>query len=302
MADITATALGNIAADTGVYKASEVDTIVTGVKEALEAKLVSAMHYKGHKDTFASLPTTGNEVGDVWDVGAADGSGDNYAWNGTSWDKLANTFQLPDYLANAALEAKYLQIANTDAKVAELGFIKADALTGYALETTVDSKIATALADYTKTEDLGALATKDEVAESDLAAALKAIIDAKAVASDVATEFAKYTKTEDLGALALKDEVAESDLASALATKINGKADQSAVDTEFAKYTKTADLDTYIAGLGFIKENALDDLEGDVSAIETKLAAAAAVSMPTRATVTLYQLYDAVSSIKGALA
>ena len=75
----------------------------------------------------------------------------------------------------------------------------------------------------------GALASKDEVAESDLESALATKINGKA-------------NTADLGALATKSEVAESDLATALATKINGKADEATSLAGYGitdAYTKT---------------------------------------------------------------
>lgn len=82
---------------------------------------------------------------------------------------------------------------------------------------------------YAVAADLGALASKDEVAKSDLASALAAEIEGKA-------------NTADLGALASKDEVAESDLATALATKINNKADAATTIAGYGitdAYTKT---------------------------------------------------------------
>ena len=82
---------------------------------------------------------------------------------------------------------------------------------------------------YAVASSLGALASKSEVAKSDLASAL-------------ATELEGKANTADLGALASKDEVAESDLASALASKLNGKADASTTLAGYGitdAYTKT---------------------------------------------------------------
>lgn len=57
-------------------------------KEQVDAKLASALEYKGSKDTYAELPTEGNKKGDVWNIVNADTehgvkAGDNVAWNGT---------------------------------------------------------------------------------------------------------------------------------------------------------------------------------------------------------------------------
>ena len=73
----------------------------------INAKLSSALKYKGSKDTYADLPKTGNQVGDVWNVVAAYGNahaGTNWAWNGTIWDPLGGTIDLTNYvtMANAA--------------------------------------------------------------------------------------------------------------------------------------------------------------------------------------------------------
>lgn len=75
--------------------------------QQINAKLSSALKYKGSKDTYADLPKTGNQVGDVWNVVAAYGNahaGTNWAWNGTVWDPLGGTIDLTNYvtMANAA--------------------------------------------------------------------------------------------------------------------------------------------------------------------------------------------------------
>lgn len=67
----------------------------------INAKLSSALKYKGSKDTYADLPKTGNQVGDVWNVVAAYGNahaGTNWAWNGTVWDPLGGTIDLTNYV------------------------------------------------------------------------------------------------------------------------------------------------------------------------------------------------------------
>lgn len=56
------------------------------VDDTVAAHLVGVYTYKGSKDTYANLPATGNNVGDVWNV---EDTGTNYAWNGTNWDSLS---------------------------------------------------------------------------------------------------------------------------------------------------------------------------------------------------------------------
>lgn len=89
---------------TDAYTKTEVDGLVS-----------SALHYKGSKDTYADLPTTGNKVGDVWNVAEADAAhgvkaGDNVAWNGTTWDVLSGTVDLSGYMLTTDMEP----IANSE--------------------------------------------------------------------------------------------------------------------------------------------------------------------------------------------
>lgn len=67
-------------------------------KEDLANALTSAMTYKGSKDTYDSLPSSGNAVGDVWNV---NDTGANYAWNGTGWDPLGGAVDMSAYITKA---------------------------------------------------------------------------------------------------------------------------------------------------------------------------------------------------------
>lgn len=90
----TETALNSSAASTLSSAKSYTDT-------QINAKLSSALKYKGSKDTYADLPKTGNQVGDVWNVVVAYGNahaGTNWAWNGTVWDPLGGTIDLTNYV------------------------------------------------------------------------------------------------------------------------------------------------------------------------------------------------------------
>ena len=68
---------------------------------AKKSDLASVYKYKGSKATFAQLPTTGNTVGDVWDV-AEDGM--NYGWTGTAWDPLGTIVEF-ETITNAEIDA-----------------------------------------------------------------------------------------------------------------------------------------------------------------------------------------------------
>lgn len=95
LGDVSSTAISTLAS-AKTYTDTQINT-----------KLSSALKYKGSKDTYADLPKTGNQVGDVWNVVAAYGNahaGTNWAWNGTIWDPLGGTIDLTNYviMANAA--------------------------------------------------------------------------------------------------------------------------------------------------------------------------------------------------------
>lgn len=64
--------------------------------------LTTVYQYKGSVATYANLPTTGQKVGDVWNVETADPdhgikAGDNVAWDGAQWDTLGGNHDLSGY-------------------------------------------------------------------------------------------------------------------------------------------------------------------------------------------------------------
>lgn len=64
--------------------------------------LTTVYQYKGSVTTYADLPTTGQKVGDVWNVETADPdhgikAGDNVAWDGAQWDILGGNHDLSGY-------------------------------------------------------------------------------------------------------------------------------------------------------------------------------------------------------------
>lgn len=64
--------------------------------------LTTVYQYKGSVATYADLPTTGQKVGDVWNVETADPdhgikAGNNVAWDGAQWDTLGGNHDLSGY-------------------------------------------------------------------------------------------------------------------------------------------------------------------------------------------------------------
>lgn len=74
----------------------------------VEASISAVLTYKG-SCTYATLPTTGQQVGDVWNVTDAHGTtpaGTNYAWDGTAWDPLGGDIDLSNYATKSELNGK----------------------------------------------------------------------------------------------------------------------------------------------------------------------------------------------------
>lgn len=70
---------------------SKANVIDVYTKTEVDNKLTSAMRYKGTRASYAHLPISGNEVGDFWNV---TDTGINYAWTGSSWDKVGGVTDL----------------------------------------------------------------------------------------------------------------------------------------------------------------------------------------------------------------
>lgn len=76
------------------------DNIQNKPDVALKTEVSNVYRYKGSVTNYASLPTEDNESGDVWNVEA---NGMNYAWTGTEWDALGETFQI-ESITNAEID------------------------------------------------------------------------------------------------------------------------------------------------------------------------------------------------------
>lgn len=68
---------------------------------ALKSDITGLYRYKGSKVNYAALPESGNQVGDVWNV---EDTGMNYAWTGTAWDALGESFSI-EAITNAEIDA-----------------------------------------------------------------------------------------------------------------------------------------------------------------------------------------------------
>lgn len=130
-------------------------------KQEVDEKLSAVYHYKGSVATVEDLPENA-EVGDVYNV---EKTGDNYAWNGTAWDKLAGTVDLSNYLTVDVAAELYLTQDNAASQYATKNEVQAslsekqpvgDYATVAQLETSLSAKLDSETATTT-------FVTKDEL-------------------------------------------------------------------------------------------------------------------------------------------
>lgn len=93
---------GNITAVTNALDAHKADYDNPHKVTAAQLGLATVYKYNGSVETYADLPTSGQKVGDVWNVETADPdhgikAGDNVAWDGTRWDILSGNHDLSGY-------------------------------------------------------------------------------------------------------------------------------------------------------------------------------------------------------------
>lgn len=93
---------GDITAVTNALDAHKVDYDNPHKVTAAQLGLATVYKYKGSVETYANLPTSGQQVGDVYNVKQADPdhnieAGDNVAWDSEKWDILAGDTDLSGY-------------------------------------------------------------------------------------------------------------------------------------------------------------------------------------------------------------
>lgn len=96
------TKVSQLTNDSGYQTAANVEQTLTSKNYATKSDISSVYKYKGSVETYAELPESEQQIGDVYNVETADSShgvkaGDNVAWNGTAWDVLSGTVDLSNY-------------------------------------------------------------------------------------------------------------------------------------------------------------------------------------------------------------
>ena len=98
--------------------------------QAAISNMMSGLYtYKGVINSYAELPMSNNNVGDTYNIATNDDdheiiAGDNLVWNGNSWDKLAGSVNLSNYvkkndtyLLNASVSGRTLTIVSSEGVV-----------------------------------------------------------------------------------------------------------------------------------------------------------------------------------------
>ena len=81
-------------------------------------KVTNVYRYKSSVNTYGNLPTTGQTVGDIYNIISADTThgikaGDNVAWNGSAWDPLGGSVDLSNYPTTSTVSAMISSAAVT---------------------------------------------------------------------------------------------------------------------------------------------------------------------------------------------
>lgn len=90
------------------------------VQQLIDAAVASVYRPKGSKQTYADLPTSGNKIGDVWNVvephttpnGQTIAGGTNYLWTGTEWDALGGMLDMREYFKALAVNGSAVEVAD----------------------------------------------------------------------------------------------------------------------------------------------------------------------------------------------
>ena len=154
------------------------------VQTYVSSAVSSVYRYKASVANYASLPTTGQVVGDVYNVVAADPThgikaGDNVAWDGSAWDVLGGTTDLSTYATKDYVDGK-----DAD-KVDKTTTVNGHALSGNVTVTASD----VGLGNCNNTSD----------ADKPISTATQAALDLKANATQLSDGSVTKVGTADVG-------------------------------------------------------------------------------------------------------
>lgn len=127
-------------------------------REEVDAKVASVYKYKGSVADKSKLPTSGQVVGDVYNL---EDTGMNVAWDGNAWDELGLSVDLTPYLTKTEAGNTYATKATT--------YTKNEVNTKLDEKVTVETGKGLSTNDYTTAEKnkLSGIATNAEVNKID---------------------------------------------------------------------------------------------------------------------------------------
>lgn len=118
------------AAFTGAVTVQEPTTANNpATKQYVDSAISSVYKYRGSVANQSALPSSNQTIGDVYNV---EDTGDNFAWDGTQWDKLAGTVDLSSYLTIASAQNTYQPKGDYATNMALNAKADASALASYA--------------------------------------------------------------------------------------------------------------------------------------------------------------------------
>ncbi len=138
--------------------------IQTQVNNGLQS-LTSAVKYRGSVASFSDLPTSGQSVGDMYNIKAAGGTdangtsiraGDNVVWNGSGWDDQAGTVDLSNYYTKNEINGAIIYTTVSDDTIT---FIHKDTSTSTATVNNVGHATKASQDDKGQAIDIAALKT-----------------------------------------------------------------------------------------------------------------------------------------------
>jgi len=114
-------------------------------KAEVDAKTSTSYKYRGTVDSYDSLPSADQTIGDVYNV--LD-TGDNYAWDGSQWDKLGGMVDLTHLASKEELDTKQntltqtqLEAVNSGINASKVGSYDAALTEIAALNTNLSNKV-----------------------------------------------------------------------------------------------------------------------------------------------------------------
>lgn len=139
-------------------------------KSYVDSAVSSVYKYKGSVANQSALPSSNQIVGDVYNV---EDTGDNFAWDGSKWDKLAGTVDLSTYLTIANASSTYATKTELSAKAdnsALSNYLTTSAAAStyqpagdYATTSALNSGLAAKVDTTTYTSEKATFALKSEI-------------------------------------------------------------------------------------------------------------------------------------------